>query len=230
MTSQSKLDEFIKISRKVDYSQFLPPTLSLVSNEEAWASESDKAYFQVQKFKYPKNPVDLMIKVMDDDRSKLLCVEGTGANCWSKKYLPLSRSEVFAIQKEWMFHPHTIAQFCDAYGWLKCVKKIKSFGSFSSYGLKHSVENFSRYVGNGAFIAAAIALNFNMKVDSLNPIIAISKKSVNASNKYVDFLESNVPGSSYYIYKRNYNHVLGEYLFWWSDERLPNRQSSFAAS
>ena len=53
-----------------------------------------------------------------------------------------------------------------------CEKWIKEFTrknvcinyNFSSYGLKHVVENhFGKYVSNGSFIKAALNLGFNIK-------------------------------------------------------------------
>jgi hypothetical protein len=77
----------------------------------------------------------------------------------------------------------SLQQFSTCKDWLSKVVKTRSFNlRYTSYGYKHMVERWADlYVSNGAFIAAAIALEFKIKrthSKSPNIFLPISSKSV----------------------------------------------------
>lgn len=87
-----------------------------------------------------------------------------------------------------MLKDDLLMQFLLCKEWLERCQVIKTINHrHSSYGYKHFVENWaSRYISNGAFIAAAIALNIPMQPihpTSLNVSLAISEKSVKFMEK-----------------------------------------------
>jgi hypothetical protein len=89
-----------------------------------------------------------------------------------------------------MLDEDVLTQFDLCKRWLANVARIKSFNSkHTSYGYKHMVERWAnRYVCNGAFIAAAIALKIPIQRDhprSPNVLLPISEKWV----KYMRSLE-----------------------------------------
>lgn len=89
-------------------------------------------------------------------------------------------------------HPKFVSQVQRATDWIKRQSPIKSFNTrHSSYGYKHMVESWWRqknemfrgpdsYVANGAFIAAAVGLGWEMEHDvhSLNAHFKFSQKSL----------------------------------------------------
>jgi len=82
-----------------------------------------------------------------------------------------------------MLDDDVLMQFETCKRWLENITRIKSFNSrHTSYGYKHMVERWAgRYVCNGAFIAAAIALNIPIRRShrqSPNVVLPISEKSV----------------------------------------------------
>jgi hypothetical protein len=84
---------------------------------------------------------------------------------------------------EEMLDEDVLAQFETCKRWLNNVSRIKTFNSkHTSYGYKHMVERWAnRYVSNGAFIAAAIALGIPIRRSygkSPNVILPLSEKSV----------------------------------------------------
>jgi len=61
----------------------------------------------------------------------------------------------------------------------QCGKSRKINRRRSSYGLKRYVEeHFGQYVSNGAFIAAALYLNFAIEPDGPNACLNISERSL----------------------------------------------------
>lgn len=91
---------------------------------------------------------------------------------------------------EEMLEDDALDQFETCKRWLENVTKIKSFNTnHTSYGYKHMVERWAkRYVCNGSFIAAAIALNIPIRRShrlSPNVLLPISEKSI----KYMRSLE-----------------------------------------
>lgn len=77
----------------------------------------------------------------------------------------------------------SLQQFSTCQDWLSLVVKTRSFNlNYTSYSYKHMVERWADlYVSNGAFIAAAIALEFKIKrihSKSPNVFLPISSKSV----------------------------------------------------
>lgn len=84
---------------------------------------------------------------------------------------------------EEMLSSELLQQFSACKNWLNKVVKIRSFNrNHTSYRYKHMVERWADlYVSNGAFIAAAIALDFPIKrthSKSPNVFLPISNKSV----------------------------------------------------
>lgn len=73
-------------------------------------------------------------------------------------------------------------------GWLEDKKKTKTINRrHSSYGLKHIAETEIGYIGNGAFIAAAIFMGFPYRInnESINPSFGISERSLKAIGKRI---------------------------------------------
>lgn len=73
--------------------------------------------------------------------------------------------------------------------WIKRQRPVKAFNTrHTSYGYKHAVERWWRdrgvgvYVANGSFIAAAIGLGWDAKVDPSSPnvLFKFSEQSVSA--------------------------------------------------
>ena len=62
--------------------------------------------------------------------------------------------------------------------WLKLRRTRKTFNPYcTSYGYKHVVENAcGDYISNGCFIAAALGLGLDFKIDGPNAIFKISDK------------------------------------------------------
>ena len=88
----------------------------------------------------------------------------------------LSYQEQYLIQRDWLFEPWFLLQFCDNYALLKCLKYNKNASkqaSYTSYKWKHVTEDIvGRYVMNGAAIAAAIALDIpTLNTGELNPYL-----------------------------------------------------------
>ena len=87
-----------------------------------------------------------------------------------------------------MLDEDVLTQFDLCKRWLANVARIKSFNAkHTSYGYKHMVERWAgRYVCNGAFIAAAIALNIPIRRShprSPNVFLPLSEKSVASMRK-----------------------------------------------
>jgi len=82
-----------------------------------------------------------------------------------------------------------VAEVQAAADWIKRQSATKSFNTrHTSYGYKHAVERWWRargvgvYVANGAFIAAAIGLGWDARIDRASPNVQFrfSEKTVNA--------------------------------------------------
>jgi hypothetical protein len=76
----------------------------------------------------------------------------------------------------------SVEQCSRAYQWLAPVAKIKTINErHSSYGLKHWVEQYNSpyYCSNGAFIAAALLLDFKVDRDGPNARFNMSQRSLN---------------------------------------------------
>lgn len=87
-----------------------------------------------------------------------------------------------------MLDEDVLTQFETCKRWLANVTRIKTFNSkHTSYGYKHMVERWAkRYVCNGAFIAAAIALGIPIRrtdARSPNVFLPLSEKSITALQK-----------------------------------------------
>jgi hypothetical protein len=83
-----------------------------------------------------------------------------------------------------------LKQFLICQDWLKQCKVIKTIDKrHTSYGHKHRVENWAgRYICNGAFIAAVIALGIPMQYIHRSPNVftAISRKSLRFMERQAD--------------------------------------------
>lgn len=81
-----------------------------------------------------------------------------------------------------MFKDDLLKQFLICQDWISQCKVVKTIDkTHTSYGHKHRVERWAgRYISNGAFIAAAIALGIPVQYIYRSPNIftAISKKSI----------------------------------------------------
>ncbi len=89
---------------------------------------------------------------------------------------------------EEMLEDGLLVEFETCKRWLSEVSRIKSFNQrHTSYGYKHMVERWAnRYVCNGAFIAAAIALKIPIQRShprSPNVLLPISEKWVKQMQK-----------------------------------------------
>lgn len=90
---------------------------------------------------------------------------------------------------EEMLDEDVLTQFDLCKRWLASVTLIKSFNTrHTSYGYKHMVERWAgRYISNGAFIAAAIALKIPIRRShprSPNVVLPLSEKSVKLMQKH----------------------------------------------
>lgn len=112
-----------------------------------------------------------------------------GIHCSShidRKLTSKENKEIYLGQRDSFAHSG-YREFSLCCEWLRDCQKRKTINtSFSSYGLKHMVEKWARktgkddyYVSNGAFIAAAIHMDFDWKPDFDSPNVRfnISGKS-----------------------------------------------------
>lgn len=219
MSITSRKQEFISKSKKFDFNEFFP-VLHTPEDEEFFSFKLHSEFFDISRFKYPKDPIKLMEKV--EKKDKFVCPEGNFTPRGEHSQLGLSEQEQYLIQRDWLFEPWFLLQFCDNYALLKCLKYNKNASqksSYTSYKWKHVTEHIvGRYVMNGAAIAAAIALNIPLlNADDLNPYLAVSPKSEKIASKYAQYVRREASEQYNSIYKR-YDCSL-----WRSDERLQKK-------
>lgn len=224
MVITSFAEQFIRDARAIDYQRFFPELFLVPSAElKDWfptliySGKPKFTSFHLDRFAYPSDPVTLMIAVAS--QNPYLVTEGY---C-GKSHL---KTVNYIVQRDWLFHPHFIAQFCDAYGWLRCLERSNGyFQDGSSYSLKHYCERTIRYVSNGALIAAALALDLKVEPPSRseksslkNPKIGVKTASARAAQNYGMWVENYVshpPLGSF-----NFNFELGKYHFCHFDNRI----------
>lgn len=219
MSITSRKQEFINKSKKFDFNNFFP-ILHAPEDEEFFSFKLHSEFFDISRFKYPKDPIKLMEKVEKKDR--YVCPEGNFTPRGEHSQLGLSEQEQYLIQRDWLFEPWFLLQFCDNYALLKCLKYNKNASkqaSYTSYKWKHITEHIvGRYVMNGAAIAAAIALDIpSLNTGELNPYLGVSAKSEKIASKYAQYVIREASGQYNSIYER-YNCYL-----WRSDERLQKK-------
>ena len=219
MSIASKKQEFIRKSKKFNFHDFFP-VLHAPEDEEFFSFKLHSEFFDISLFEYPLYPIKLMKEVEEKDR--YVCPEGNFTPRREHSKLGLSYQEQYLIQRDWLFEPWFLLQFCDNYALLKCLKYNKNASkqsSYTSYKWKHITEDIvGRYVINGAAIAAAIALDIpTLNTGGLNPYLGVSAKSEKIAFKYAQYVRSETSGEYNSIYKRY------DCRLWGSDERLQKK-------